>query len=108
MEKKNFWQRLLGRVVSARQQGDHDFKTKRVIVEVIRNINVSDPKKREADAWDEKFLSLIDVWHKHDESLSFANTYGHVMETYFKQIEKRKLYLDKDFPNESSSRLFQN
>ena len=97
MKRGNFWQRLLRRIFFFDKEGEIDFITNQKVLDVIINLDVRDIKKRCANSWDKSFLDLIDVWHNYEEGLLFVNTFEYVMDTYFEQVEKKKLYLDKGF-----------
>ena len=58
-------------------------REKRAVLNLLANLDTSDPKKRSVNIWDRKFWELVPILYKYDDALDFINTYGHVSETYF-------------------------
>ena len=60
--------------------------TKEDVLTVLRSMNLSNPRNRERNIWDERFLDVIPFLHQYDEALDFLNRFGFVCDTYFDHL----------------------
>lgn len=73
--------------------------TEGYVVEVVRNVNKTDPQQREKNKWDERFIKVLPIVHKFDAALDEIDKFGYLAQTYFDHIAdlEKNLELQRRF-----------
>ena len=61
-------------------------REEKAVRKVLENLDKTDLRKRPVNEWDRKFWELAPILYRYDFALDFLDTYGHVLDTYFKVL----------------------
>ena len=83
------FKKLLGKADNPRKPVATDFSwapSEIRVMEVLNHVDCRNPRLRQQNRYDRKFIKFVPYYHKYDAALFYLNRYGYLCDTYFEHL----------------------